>query len=477
MTRPVTTTREVAKLIEELEKHPEALGYLKKFENSHPVAGPWKNPLWYRSQLEETLLHHAGNGDAECLDMLLYSGIRLNVFERYHELMSENRLNACVEDVFAGRRKSSRTGVVFNKCLTQLIDNGNQELFEEKLVSLMSMGGRKLLASPVNAASLRPEDFHFARDVGASPEKLARFRFGVVRLLDSGMVNILGHLTRSLDLTLLTGAEKFREDVPKEKEQRYLYWQEYLKALVLGHNPTGHATLCELGVGASGAVFMTLRELVAADDIEGVERLSRVFDLPHIYKVLDDDRPLKKDLAKTFHLDGNEPLFTPASLLNLSLPKGRGGISTGKSAQSKSFEMFDLLMKTGLAPYLEQPRHKAFFAAGIGNEMENDPELFDTVCSTSGIDGLVAGLSEADLINRTAEYGYVCASFYFKRLRESQDPEKTKGEMLSKLNEKAQGRIFGAPGFMARLKLTNSDRKYCSSDAVRSQMMAIDLGL
>ena len=477
MTRPVTSSREVANLLEELERHPEALGYLKKFENAFPEAGPWKNPLWYRSQLEETILHHAGNGDGECLDMLLYAGITLTAFERYHELMATNRLGASVEDAFSGRRKSSRTGIVFNKCLNQLVDNGNHDLFEEKLTTLMSMGGRKLLSVPINAANVRPQDFHFARDVGESPEKLARFRFGVGRLLDSGMTNILGHLTRPIDQALLTGADRFREDGSREKEHRYNYWQDYLKALVLGHKPGSHKSLGELGIGACGAVFMTLRELITDNDLEGVRRLSGVYDLPGVYRTLAEAKPLKKDLSKTFQLERDEPLFTPISLLNLALPNGREGNASEDISRINDFSIFDLLAETGLDHYLAQPLHKAYFAANIGTNLENNPEVFDAVCQKAGLEELVEGLSGGALVGKTASYGYVCGSFYLKRLREAPEPEAYKIAMLSQLDKKSQERIFEAPGFMARLELTDGHRRYCSSDLVRSNMMAIDLGL
>lgn len=477
MQNPAMSSRDVARLLESLEKHPEALGYLNKFENANPAAGAYKNPLWYRGLLEETILHHAGRGDGDCLEMLLYADIRLTVFERYQELMAESRVHACVEDAYSGRRKSSRTGTVFNRCLIQLVDNGDTELFDAKLSTLMSMGGRKLMAVPVNAATVRPEDFFHARDVGASPEKLARFRFGVARLLDSGMVNILQHLSRPLDLALLTGSDKFREDVGKEKEQRYNYWQDYLKALVLGYKPGAHAPFGKLGIGASGAVFMTLRELVSVNDLEGVRKLSGSFDFAEVYATLDAALPLRKDLSKTFHWERDNLSFSPVSLLNLALPKTKDGSHISETSAHQDFEMLDLLIETGLAPYLAQPLHKAYFAAGIASDLEKAPVLFDAVYERTGLSTLVDQLSDADLVGKTAGLGYVCASFYLKRVRESLDAEKTVTAMLSKLGKGAQERIFEAPGFMARLGLTDDHRKYCSSDIVRSQMMAIDLGL
>ncbi|MBD8088385.1 hypothetical protein IFT48_00060 [Pseudomonas fluorescens] len=481
MARPVTETREIARLLEELEKHPEALGYLKKFENADPVAGPWKNPLWYRGQLEETILYHAQYGDGACLDMLLYADIKLNVFERYHVLMAGNRLNAVVEDVFAGRRISSRTGVVFNNCLTQLVDTGNTELFEEKLLTLLSMGGRKLLASPITAANLKPQDFFHAKDIRKTPETLARFRLGVARLLDAGMTNILQHLTRPVDPALLTGVDKFSEDVGREKENKYNHWADYLKALVIGHNPERHGAIPILNVGACGAVFATLREVVKENDLDAFKKISASFDLEQVYATLDAFTPLKRDVSKTFKLEEDGASFTPISLLLLAMPRHERRSDASELGQADSkpddFEMFDLLKEGGLSRYLDQGHHKGYFAAGLASHFEAAPDLFDVAYEKAGLGNLVDDLSNAELVSKALNWGYVGCSFYQKRIRESESPEMVKIEMLKNLNRKEQERLFESPGLMKRFGVVDADRQHTTSDTLRTQLMAIDLGL
>lgn len=454
-------------LLEQIERHPESLGYLPKSSSAYPDAGAYRNPLGFRGRLEDSLLYHAGEGDATGLETLLYGNIDLVVFERYTDLMEPSRLNAGVEDIYDGRRKFSRVGRVFYRSLWQLVNEGNKALFDEKISLLVAMGGKRILSSPLHAASVRPEEFwNFHKIEGA--EKTSLYRHGIKRLLDAGMANILSDLTKPLDPALFLNEDR-REDMSSTKKERLHQWEHYLKALVLGYDPENQRAIDRLPVGACGAVYLVLQDLIVAKDAEGVHNLSKRFDLVAIYETLANHKPLGVTVGRKF--SKNIKGFTPTALLNLSLPSPKGPLD------ADSFEMFDVLLSTGLSRYLDDPKHKFVFASELSSDYEKNPALFDAVYERAGLGMLVEGIKASDLVVRALKHEYVCASFYFKMLRESSDSDKLKANMLNNLPSEAQVRLFEGNLIMERFGLLDNDRKFCSADKVRSQLFSIDLGL
>lgn len=454
-------------LLEKIREQPQALGYLPKVAQEYPYVMSYSNPVALRCMLEDTLLYHSLRKDSTGLQALHSGGIDLVVFDRYDELMAPHRIEACVEDVFSGRRKRSRVGELFYNTLKQYIEEGDLVNFQEKIHLLLAMGGRRIIKSPVHIAGIRPGDFWYTSSCRLSPQGRVRYQEGIHHLLSLGAVNIIDFISRKLPSELIAG-ELELEDIPLNKANMFYLWKEFVTASLKAH--TGDVKYSERPpLGFCQSILMLLNDFVVARDVNGIKELTGKFDMAAVYNVLQNAYPVSK---RNNDLRDRGSATSLTSLLYDSLPKPQREDLSGDP-----FATFDAIMDGGMAPLMTSRAFKFDFTSRLASEFEKYPELFDRIYEKANLSEVDKHYSVTELLHMSLNKHYVAASFYLKRMREAEIPHDLKSEAIRGLPVGSQERLFESDGIMKRFQLDNSDRKLCSAKSVREKLIATDLGL
>lgn len=467
MKHAVIDVNKIEHLLEKIREQPQALGYLPKVAQEYPYVMSYSNPVALRCMLEDTLLYHALRKDSTGLQALHSGGIDLVVFDRYDELMAPHRIEACVEDVFSGRRKRSRVGELFFNVLKQYIEEGDLVNFQEKIHLLVAMGGRRIMKSPVHIAGIRPRDFWHPFSTQLSQQGRARYQEGIRHLLDLGAVNIIDCLSRKLPSELITG-ELDLKDVSLNKANMLYLWREFITASLKAH--TGNSKYSESPpLEFCQSIMMLLNDIVVARDVHGILELTGKFDMAAVYNVLQNAYPVSK---RRNDLRDRGSATSLTSLLYESLPKPQR-----EDLSSEPFATFDALMDSGMAPLMASRSFKLDFTARIVTDFEKYPDLFDRIYEKANLSEIDKHYSVTELLHMSLNEHYVTASFYLKRVREAENPHDLKSKAIRGLPVDSQEKLFESDGIMARFQLDNSDRKFSSAKSVREKLIAIDLGL
>lgn len=449
-------------LCKRIAREPEILGYRK--DSSAPYV---RMNMDNRADLEKSIIDNGQYGFHEALEVLLSAhDIDLVIFDRYHDLMEPKRLEASVEDMLSGRRRGSRAlqslGYALESFSKKTISEHDFHLTVEALEGL---GAHRFYASGQHIANMGRRSASYETN---TVNDVGNYAQGLKHLLDRGLSNILGNLSRKPDYPAYRSFDL---------SKLYNYRNAFPIAMALAHDKEKHAfDASELSLSAHGVVFSALLVCAQKMDVEGVEALARNFDLGKTFDALAADKPLRTPADKV--LTGNFTGFSPMLVVACMVERlsRMGSTNAYPLAYGQASTIVQTLMRSGLERYATQPAHCAVIAKWVDGEIvKYGPEFLTLLSSTFNLSSLTEGLSHEYLINRKGTRMMAhCVVEFWGRLEQGRD---FLHYAIGEMPVAEQEALFNNKNQMNWYKLTDNDRRYSTSERVREDLLGIDLGL
>jgi len=450
-------------LCQRVAREPEILGYRKDSSISYVRTSQDK-----RGDLEKTIIDQGQYGLHEALEVLLSAEPRIDlvIFDRYYDLMEPKRLDSSVEDILSGRRRGSRALHALGLALESLSERAiSKHDFHLTVEALEGLGAHRFYRSGQHIANMGRKSASYesntVKDVGAYAQ-------GLKLLLDRGLTNILGSLSR-------------KPDYPTFRSFNFMKMHNYRNALpmamALAHDKEKHAfNANELSLSAHGVVFSALLVLAQRLDVEGVDALARNFDLGKTFDALAADKPLK--IAANKIMAGNFTGFSPMLAVACVVERlsRMGSTNAYPLGYERASTIVQTLARSGLHRYASQPAHCAVIAMWVDGEiLKHGPDFLRLLDSTFNLPDLTKDIPPEHLINRlnSSIKGH-CLIEFWRRLEQGRE---FLHDAIGRMPVAEQEALFNNKNQMDWYRLVNSDRSYSTSERVREDLLSIDLGL
>lgn len=433
---------------------PESLGYAKLSSNSYT-----RRTDSLRDDLERSLISFSARGLYEALELVRRNeDIDLVIYDRYENLMDEKSQSSTVEEVVSARKRFSRALQPLGAALRAF---GSYHIGEADLHKVIDeleiLGARKYYQSPQHVAHMGREPGYPGSDI----RDVVVYARGLANLLERGLPNLLPHLERKPDFVAF---------INREPRNPTNYRNAFPAAMVLAHNKaTSDINAHDLPLAAHGVIFETLLGRVMDQDLDSIKRIADNHDLSATYAALANEKPVKGDLKKPLNARSNQ--FTPLLLIGAVLDSAR----STEEAMQKALETVDVLLNSGLRPFLLEPLHLAqLTSTNFENHIIRNAHEFMAKALRERIPykSLVSHLTPIEVVKLKMKGSDLGSIEYMDRLRENRG---VLAEIIPKLSHDDQKKLFGV--WKDYYSLIDDDRKYATAPLVVEDRLTLDLGL
>lgn len=449
-------------LCQRVAREPEMLGYRKDSSASYV-----RMSQDYRAYLEKSIIDQAQYGFHEALEVLFSAEpcIDLVVFDRYSDLMEPKRLESSVEDIISGRRRWSRALQGLGYALEARSEGKISEHdFHLTVEALEGLGAQRFYSSAQHIANMGRKSATYEKNIIYG---LGAYTQGLKHLLDRGLTNILGGLTRKPDYPAFCSFnfEKFAS-----------YRNALPMAMALAHDKEKHTfDANELSLSAHGVVFSALLILAQNLDVEGIDALARNFDLRKTFEALAADKPLRLSADKVLSAKstGFSPMLAVACVVERLSRIGSTNAYPG--AYERASSIVQTLLGAGLSDYTSEPAHCAVIAKSVDVEISKyGPDFLRELDTTFNLPSLTKDIPNEHLLGRAISGVRYCHIEFWRRLEQGRD---FLHDAIGRLPVAEQEALFNNKNLMLWYRITDSDRRYSTSERVREDLLSIDLGL
>jgi hypothetical protein len=449
-------------LCQRVAREPEILGYRKD-----STASAFKMTEDGRASLEKAIIEQGQYGFHEALEVLVGAEpwIDLVIFDRYHDLMEPKRLESTVEDIISGRRRGSRALHGLGYALeARSQGNISEHDFHLTVAALEGLGAHRFYSSGQHVANMGRKSASYEKNMVKDLEAYAE---GLKYLLDRGLTNILGSLSRKPDYPMFCSFDS---------EKISSYRNALPVAMVLAHDKEKHAfNANELSLSAHGVVFSALLTLAQRLDVEGIEALARNFDLSKTFAALAADKPLRLSADKVLSAKstGFSPMLAVACMVERL--NRMGSTEAYPLAYGRATSIVQTLLHSGLSDYTSEPAHCAVIANWVDVEVAKyGPDFLKLLDDTFNLPSLVKNIPNEQLFGKSRSGVGYCHIEFWRRLEQGREFLK---DAIGGMPVAEQEALFSNKNIMDWYRVTHNDRRYATSERVMEDLLSTDLGL